>query len=62
MTVWQRHPRDARQLLVVPAKAGTQRLLRDPNESRWIPAYAGMTIWQSRGRETAPGQIVTSTP
>ncbi len=28
----------------------------------WIPAFAGMTIWQSRIRYADAGQPVTSTP
>jgi hypothetical protein len=31
-------------LLVIPAKAGIQRLF-DSARSRWIPAFAGMTSW-----------------
>ncbi|MFD0323175.1 hypothetical protein [Lysobacter gummosus] len=32
-----------RSLLVIPAKAGIQRLQAFSHESRWIPAFAGMT-------------------
>ncbi|MFD0321753.1 hypothetical protein [Lysobacter gummosus] len=31
---------------VIPANAGIQCLCRDLHESRWIPAFAGMTVWR----------------
>jgi hypothetical protein len=40
-------------MLVIPAKAGIQRLQRVEAKSHWIPAFAGMTI-KSMGFEKLP--------